>query len=128
MKTLRNAHSLFAFILTAVIYIVFPLLAYAAVDVAEGTAGVLRSPLNAAFSSIPGFIEGALKALVITALPILTLFIAYSGFLFVSAQGNSSNLEKAKQNFMYVIIGAILILGAWVIATLIGGTVSQLAN
>src|SRR3989344_6935587 len=120
MKILRNVHSIFTLIIGVAVCISLPFLTHAA----EG--GVLQSPLNAAFSSIPGFIEGALKALVIIALPILTLFIVYSGFLFVSAQGNSSNLEKAKQNFMYVIIGAILILGAWVIATLIGGTVTQL--
>lgn len=88
--------------------------------------GGIRSPLKDEVSSIPGFIEAALKALVMIALPILTLFIVYSGFKFISAQGNSSKLEEAKKNFMYVIIGALLILGAWVIATLIGGTVSQL--
>lgn len=86
----------------------------------------LESPLNPEFSSIPGFISGALKALVMIALPVLTLFIVYSGFKFIAAQGNESKLSEAKQNFMYVIIGAILILGAWVIATLIAGTVSEL--
>ncbi len=101
-------------------------IANAATPVSAAVGGVLESPLNAAFSSLPGFIEGTLKALVMIALPILTLFIVYSGFLFISAQGNSSKLEEAKKNFAYVIIGAILILGAWVIATLIGGTVSQL--
>ena len=62
------------------------------------------------------------------ALPILTLFIVYSGFKFISAQGNSSKLEEAKKNFMYVIIGSLLILGAWVVATLVGGTVNQLTG
>ena len=90
--------------------------------------GALQSPLNEAFSTVPGFIEGALKALVMIALPILTLFIVYSGFLFVAAQGNESKLTDAKKNFMYVILGALLILGAWIIATLIGGTVSQLTK
>ena len=86
----------------------------------------LNNPLNPTFSSIPNFIAGALKVLVMVALPIISLFIVYSGFLFVAAQGNEEKLSKAKSNLMYVIIGAILILGAWVIATLIGGTVSQL--
>lgn len=95
---------------------------------AVAATGELDSPLNPAFSTIPGFIAGALKALVMIALPILTLFIVYSGFLFISAQGNESKLSEAKQNFKYVIIGALLILGAWVIATLIAGTVSQLTR
>jgi len=88
----------------------------------------LENPLNRDFSTIPAFIAGALKVLVIVALPIITLFIVISGFMFVLARGNSSKLEEAKKNFVYVIIGALLILGAWVIATLIGGTVTQLVG
>lgn len=88
----------------------------------------LQSPLNPNFSSIPGFIAGALRALVIIALPIISLFIVISGFMFVLARGNQEALNKAKTNFLYVILGAGLILGAWVIATLIGGTVTQLTG
>lgn len=88
----------------------------------------LQNPLNPAFSSIPNFVAGALKVMVMVALPIISLFIVYSGFLFVKAQGNSEALGKARQNFVYVVLGSILILGAWVIATLIGGTVTQLTN
>lgn len=84
----------------------------------------LENPLNV--SNVAEFIAKALKALVIVALPIITLFIVISGFMFVLARGNESKLTDAKKNFVYVIIGALLILGAWVIATLIGGTVSQL--
>ncbi len=88
----------------------------------------LQNPLNSNFSTIPAFIAGALKVLVIVALPIITLFLVVSGFMFVFARGNSSKLDEAKKNFVYVILGALLILGAWVIATLIGGTVTQLVG
>lgn len=97
------------------------------VSIAHAATG-LENPLNSNFSSIPTFIAGALKVLVIVALPIITLFIVISGFMFVFARGNEQKLTDAKKNFVYVIIGAILILGAWVIATLIGGTVSQLVG
>ena len=86
----------------------------------------LQNPLQ--FSDIASFIAGALKVLVIVALPIITVFIVISGFMFVAARGNEKKLEDAKRNFVYVIIGAILILGAWVIATLIGGTISQIVG
>jgi hypothetical protein len=86
----------------------------------------LKNPLSDNYSSIPQFISGALKVMVMVALPIITLFMVYSGFLFVFAQGNQEQLAKAKTNFVYVIIGSILILGAWVFASLIGGTISQL--
>lgn len=86
----------------------------------------LQNPLK--YNDIQSFIAGALKTLVVVALPIITLFIVISGFMFVAARGNESKLEKAKENFVYVIIGALLILGAWVLATLIGGTVSQVVG
>ena len=88
----------------------------------------LQNPLNPSFSTIPTFISGFLKVLVEVALPIIALFIVYSGFMFVFALGKPDALSKAKKNFVYVIIGALLILGAWVIAQLIGGTVTQLVG
>lgn len=97
-------------------------------DCTNGGANCLGNPLNPSFSSIPNFIAGALRVMVELALPVLTLMIVYSGFLFVFARGNQEALSKAKSNLLYVIIGAILILGAWVIATLISGTVMQLTN
>ncbi len=88
----------------------------------------LNNPLNDNFSSIPAFIAGALKALAMIALPIISLFLVISGFLFVTAQGNETKLKDAKRNFMYVIFGALLILGAWILSTLIAGTISQLTR
>ena len=93
-----------------------------------GNNGELCNPLSNEFSTIPNFIAGALKILVMVALPIITIFIVYSGFLFVTAQGKPGELENAKQNFFFVIIGALLIMSAWILATLIGGTVTQLTG
>ena len=44
---------------------------------------------------------------------------------YLHVRGNEAQLDKAKKNFFYVIIGAILILGAWVLATLIASTATQ---
>lgn len=84
----------------------------------------LNNPANA--PDFQTFIANFLKAIVQISLPILTLYIVYSGFMFVMARGNEAQLEKAKHNFFYVIIGAILILGAWVLATLIASTANQI--
>jgi hypothetical protein len=84
--------------------------------------------LSAQFSTIPNFISGFLKVVVLIALPIISLFMVYSGFLFVKARGNPEQLKQARANFVYVIIGSIFILGAWVFATLIGGTVGELTQ
>ena len=95
-----------------------PLLVFAQTTFNNPTAG-------AGIGSVQDFIAAFLKAVVQISLPILTLFIVYAGFKFVFARGNSSELEKAKENFKWVIIGAILILGAWVLATLIASTATQ---
>ena len=90
------------------------------------SSGTFVNPLSV--DSVPEFIAKALQVMVMVALPIISLFIVYSGFMFVSARGNEGKLSEAKNNFYYVIVGAILILGAWVIATLIGGTIAQLTK
>jgi len=95
---------------------------------AQSSGTGLESPLNPAISTIPSFIAYALKVLVQVSLPIISLFIVYSGFLFVFARGNTEKLAKARTNFLYVIIGALLILGAWMIAVLLSGTVTQLTG
>ena len=88
----------------------------------------IGNPLNPNFSTIPNFISGVLKIMVQVGLPIVALFLLIAGYKFASAGGNSHKLDEAKENFMYVIIGSLLILGAWVLATLIGNTVTQLVG
>ncbi len=102
------------------------LAAFAAAQLASAQNQTLQNPLNV--SGVSDFVALVLKVMVMVALPIITLFIVYSGFLFISAQGNEEKLGKAKTNLLYVLIGSILILGAWVIATMIGGTVSQIVR
>ncbi|PIR82637.1 hypothetical protein COU20_01175 [Candidatus Kaiserbacteria bacterium CG10_big_fil_rev_8_21_14_0_10_59_10] len=87
-------------------------------------ASELNNPTQ--FGSIQAFIEGLLMAIVRIALPIITLFVVIAGFMYVFARGNVEQIKKAHRNFMYVLLGTALILGAWLLATMIGGTVSQL--
>ncbi|MEK7155790.1 MAG: TrbC/VirB2 family protein [Patescibacteria group bacterium] len=95
-----------------------------AVPVIAAAQQTLENPLR--FSSLETFIEGVLQAVVMVALPIIVAFIVYAGFKYIFARGSIDKIKDAHKNFTYVIIGTILILGAWVLATLIGGTVTQL--
>lgn len=90
---------------------------------AEGPTG-LENPLK--FNSIQDFVAGFLRAIVMIAIPLITIFVVYAGFKFIAARGNPGKIGEARENFMWVILGAILILSAWVLATLLGGTVRQL--
>lgn len=86
----------------------------------------LANPLTV--KSVSDFVSMMLKVLVMVSLPIISVFIVLSGFKFVLAQGKPDDLKKARTNFMYVILGSLLILGAWVLANIIGSTVSQIVS
>lgn len=104
-------------------------LAVALVVHAQSTqSGYLNNPLASNISTIPGFLQTFFTALVKISLPIITVFIVYSGFLFVTAQGNKIKLEIARRNFLFVIIGALLILAAWILAQIIAGTLLQVVG
>lgn len=86
--------------------------------------GTLCNPLR--FSTIEQFIEGVLKGIIMIAIPVIVAFMVWAGFQYVSARGNPGKISAAHKNFYYVIIGTAMILGAWVLATLIGATIRQL--
>jgi hypothetical protein len=50
----------------------------------------------------------------------------YAGFLFVKARGNEKDLQTAKDALLYALIGGAILLGAYVIAQAIQGTIDAL--
>ncbi|MBX4198284.1 pilin [Candidatus Parcubacteria bacterium] len=56
------------------------------------------------------------------------LFIIWSGFLFIKAQGNPEGIKKAKSAFYTTIIGMAILLGASVITAFIFNTVSSITT
>jgi uncharacterized Tic20 family protein len=86
----------------------------------------LQNPL--AFDSLAEFLEALLRIIIQIGFPFLVLAVIYTGFLFVSAQGNTEKLQKARTAFFYTVIGALIILAAAAIAELIQGTVDQITN
>ncbi|MEK7134385.1 MAG: hypothetical protein AAB819_01505 [Patescibacteria group bacterium] len=86
----------------------------------------LENPIGATSPTIQAFLVQALSIVASVGFPVIVLAIIYVGFLFVKAQGNPEEIEKAKSAFLWTVVGAVVVLGAWVIATAIGGTISQL--
>lgn len=84
----------------------------------------LKNPIKA--DTLMGFIKAILDAVVTIGVPIVALMIIYSGFRFVMARGDPDALKKAKANFLWVIIGAAIILGAWLFAQVIAETIGAL--
>jgi len=124
----NSIHQLVNLAISVLRYFTVLLLSFGYGASVTNAAGIgLQNPLEGGgITSMATFVEKFLKAVVYVGFPIAVLFVVYSGFLFVFAQGNSSDLEKAKKNFWWTIIGVGLFLGAWALATLIRGTVDQL--
>ncbi len=74
-------------------------------------------------SDLNGLIKTILEGVIKIGIPIVALAIIYSGFLFVSARGNSEQIQTAKRALLYSVIGAAILLGSWAIAQLISDTV-----
>lgn len=89
-------------------------------------AGGFENPLK--WPTLEAFIAGFLKAVVMIALPFITLAFVLVGLQFLIAQGEPKKIENARWNFVYAVIGALLVLGAWTIATLIARTVVQIVE
>jgi len=104
--------------------ILLPSIVYA--QVGPGTGGsTLENPLKG-IDSFSGFIEAILDTVVKIGIPIASVAIIYSGFLFVTAQGNPEKLTVAKTAFIWSVVGTAILLGAWVFAQAIGTTISEL--
>ncbi|HEY4501967.1 MAG TPA: pilin [Candidatus Paceibacterota bacterium] len=71
-------------------------------------------------------IKAVLNVILALGVPIAVLFLVWSGFRFIFARGRPAELDAAKRNFMYVIIGIAVFLGAWTLATIISATIQQL--
>ena len=84
----------------------------------------ISNPLK--FSTIDQLITAIMGIVIQIMIPVITVMIIYTGFLFVTARGDVAKITTAKQTFLYVIIGAAIMLGAFVIKTAITGTVEEL--
>ncbi len=107
---------------------------------ANGSNTVINNPASSPVTlSIPnplkgsntlyGFISDVINGVVIPIGGVLAvLYIIYSGFLMVTARGNEDQIKKGRDAFTHAAIGTAILLGAWVIATVIENTIKSLTG
>lgn len=86
----------------------------------------IKNPLKV--DTIQEGIKLVMDAILKIAIPFIVLAFIYSGLSFVLARGNADKVTKAKNMFLYTIIGTLLILGAWTITNAIIGTVNTITS
>ena len=101
----------------------FPLILQAAPPGSPCESGTFCNPI--AYDSFMEFVEAILEVVLKIGIPVAAMFIIYSGFLFVKAQGNPEELKKAKSAFTYAVIGTAILLGSWLLATGIESTITS---
>lgn len=79
-------------------------------------AQALKNPLKGS-NTFGEVIVNLARAITFIGVPVAGIFIIYSGFLFVTARGSDEQITKAKTTLFYTIIGTVLIIGAWAIAS-----------
>ena len=97
-----------------------PFVSVAAAQIqADRQAGFLN-PLKA--DSLSSLLALIINGAIMILMPLVVLVIIYSGLMFLLAQGNEQKLKKAKNNFLWVIIGVAVLLGAEIISKVLQTT------
>jgi len=86
-------------------------------------SGIFVNPLKGT-SDFAGLIVKILDTVIKIGIPVLVLFIVYAGFLFVTAQGNTTKIDEAKSALWWAVLGGAVLLGAKAIAAVICATLS----
>lgn len=91
---------------------------------------IITNPLKAGIGNdIPSIIKAVMKGIVMPLASVLVvLAILYSGFKFVMAQGNSTELQKAREGLVWVLVGSAILLGAYGISEVLETTINQVVG
>jgi len=84
---------------------------------------IIGIPNPIAADNITELFMAIIDILLVFAVPLIAFFIIYAGFSYVTARGNAEKITQAHMALLYALIGGVLILGANVLITVIGGTV-----
>lgn len=90
--------------------------------------GFVTNPLAGRADSLTELLSVILDAVVRIGVLYVALSIIWVGFKFVQAQGKPEEIKEAKKSFLWTIIGAAVVLGAFVISNVIQGTVTPLVG
>ncbi len=87
----------------------------------------LQNPLGDDNNSIPEILVTIVDNVILPiAIPFVALAIIWTGFQFVLARGNTTKLADAKKSLWWTLLGAGVILGAYVIAQVVQSTVEEI--
>ena len=90
-------------------------------NVNPGPPGELKNPLQS--KTIEEFLLKIIDVILVFALPFIILYIMYAGYLFVTARGDTGQIETARTALLWSVVGGVIVLGARLIISVIQGTI-----
>ena len=78
------------------------------------------------YDSINDFLLAILQVVIQYGAVLIVFLIVFAGFKFVTAQGNTEKIADARKMLLWIIVGAFVLLGAYVIQAAICGTLENL--
>lgn len=89
----------------------------------SGSSG-FTNPIKA--TSLDSFLTDLLKVVTTIGAVVVVLFLILAGFKYVTARGDLKKIQEATNTLTWTVVGAMVLLGAQVIATAIQGTINEL--
>ena len=88
----------------------------------------LVNPLGSQASSLPALVTEIMQFVVRIGAIVVVFMLVYTGYLFVVAQGNEKKITDAREALKWVVIGALILLGAQAISIGICETANALST
>jgi len=121
---------LFVFLVLA-LFVIMPIALFAQngpIQPPSCPPGTICSPYPQGFT-IVSFLNFILENIVLPIGGVIAvLFLVYAGFLFVTARGDETQLDKAKETLKWTVIGIAILFGSLAISNGIKNTICQIAN
>src|SRR3989338_143400 len=83
----------------------------------SAASGAIINPIQA--QTFGQLVEAIAKAITAIGIPLVAIFLVWSGFLFVTARGNEEQLKRAKATFFWSLVGGAVLIGARALAVAI---------
>jgi hypothetical protein len=91
-------------------------------------AGVLKNPIGTKNGTLGELLDMLLSTLLMIGSIVIVCAIILAGFKYITAQGDTKQIEAAHQQLFWTAIGAAILLGARIIAKVIENTVRALSS
>ena len=92
----------------------------------NNTTATLQNPLN--YPDLQSLIFGVINIVLKFAYIFIALSIIWGGFKLIAAQGKPEKIKDAKKGLTWTLIGAAIVIGANVIASVLQNTINSLTK